>query len=72
MGEPAAAIGYLQSASELSHGKDIEIEDLLAIAKSQPEMAIDRTVDSRELKDSERPMWEAFEGDRQVTSKLGS
>jgi hypothetical protein len=36
-----------------------------------PDQAIDRTVDSRGLKDSERPMWEAFEGDKASrTTKL--
>ena len=69
MGESAAAIGYLESASELSEGADHEINDLLAIARSQPELGIDRTVDSKGLKDHERPMWEAFEGDRPAASQ---
>lgn len=64
MGEPQTAIGYLESASELAKGTDLEIENLLAMAKSAPEQAIDRTVDSRGLKDSERPMWEAFDADK--------
>ena len=62
MGEPQAAIGYLQSAAELSNGVDFEVEKLLAMATNQPENAIDRTVDARGLRDSERPMWEAFDG----------
>ncbi len=72
MGEPETAIGYLESASELANGADLEVMDLLATAKSQPDQAIDRTVDSRGLKESERPMWEAFEGDkgRAPTTKL--
>jgi hypothetical protein len=72
MGEPQSAIGYLESAAEMSGGKDLEVENLLAMARSQPEAALDRTVDSRGLKDSERPMWEAFDGDkgRTQTSKL--
>ncbi|MBL9076696.1 MAG: hypothetical protein JNL08_04280 [Planctomycetes bacterium] len=72
MGEADAAIGYLESASELAQGTDLEVLDLLATAKAQPDAAIDRTVDSRGLKESERPMWEAFEGDkgRQPTTKL--
>lgn len=64
MGEPQSAIGYLESASKLARGTDLEVLDLLATAKSQPDQAIDRTVDSRGLKDSERPMWEAFDADR--------
>jgi tetratricopeptide (TPR) repeat protein len=64
MGEPQAAIGYLESAAELGKHQDLEIENLLAQAKNQPEQALDRTVDSRGMKDSERPMWEAFDGDK--------
>ncbi len=63
MGEAQAAINYLESAAQMGGG-DAEIENLLAMAKTAPEQAIDRTVDSKGLKDSERPMWEAFEGDR--------
>lgn len=71
MGEAQSAIGYLESAASMTTGQDLEIENLLAIARSQPEQALDRTVDSRGLKDSERPMWEAFDGDknRRVTTK---
>jgi hypothetical protein len=64
LGEADAAIGYLESASALAGGNDLEVENLLALAKAQPEPAIDRTVDSKSLKDSERPMWEAFDGDK--------
>ncbi|MGK0300825.1 MAG: hypothetical protein ACI89X_001699, partial [Planctomycetota bacterium] len=64
MGEPQAAIGYLQSASSLAKGKDFETENLLAMAQTSPEKAIDRTVDSSTLRDSERPMWEAFESSK--------
>lgn len=64
MGEPQAAIGYLESAANLGKHQDVEVENLLALARSQPEQALDRTVDARGLKDSERPMWEAFDGDK--------
>jgi hypothetical protein len=64
MGEPQTAIGYLESAAAMASGRDAEVESLLAIAKSQPEQALDRTVDSSGLRDSERPMWEAFDGDK--------
>lgn len=67
MGESQAAIGYLKSASTLSDGRDFEIENLLAMAQSNPAKAIDRTVDSSTLKDSERPMWEAFEDNQSAT-----
>jgi len=71
MGEPQSAIGYLESAAQMG-GTDLEIERLLAMAKSKPEDAIDRTVDAKGLKDSERPMWEAFDADkgRRATTKL--
>ena len=66
MGESQAALGYLQSAKELAanttNGTDFEVEKLLATARTSPGEAIDRTVDTTELSDSERPMWEAFEG----------
>lgn len=68
MGEAQAAIGYLESAARLGTGTDGEIENLLAMAKTQPGQAIDRTVDSKGLKDSERPMWEAFDGDKGRTA----
>lgn len=61
MGEPEAALGYLTSAASMSPQADLEIENLIAIARNEPEQAIDRTVDARGLKDHERPMWEAFD-----------
>ena len=64
MGEPEAAIGYLQSAASLTEGQDMQIENLLAVARHTPAEAIDRTVDAGSLRDSERPMWEAFEEER--------
>ena len=63
MGEAQAAIGYFESAAQMG-GSDLEIDTMLATARTQPEQAIDRTVDSRALKDSERPMWEAFDADK--------
>lgn len=68
IGEAKMAVSYLTSASQLSGGKDHGIEQLLAIARTQPDQALDRTVDSRDLKDHERPMWEAFAD----TDKVGS
>ncbi len=61
MGDPNQAIPYLQSASSLSSGNDAETQQLLAMAQTSPEAAIDRAVDVKSLKDHERPMWEAFE-----------
>lgn len=64
MGEAQSAIGYLESAKNLGDGSDHEIASLLTQARTQPGEALDRTVDARGLRDSERPMWEAFEGDK--------
>lgn len=69
MGEPQAAIRYLEAAATMGKQRDAELETLLATARSQPEQALDRTVDARNLKDSERPMWEAFDADN--TRKAG-
>lgn len=64
MGEVQSAIGYLESASQLARGGDLEVERMLAMARTKPDQALDRTVDARGLKDHERPMWEAFDADR--------
>ena len=69
IGESDLAATYLQSASNLQAGKDREVESLLAIARTHPDQAIDRTVDSRGLKDHERPMWEAFEDGKEEPQK---
>jgi hypothetical protein len=72
MGEAQAAIGYLESASRMAGTSDMEIDNLLATAKGSPDQAIDRTVDSKGLKDSERPMWESFDSDKRqaATTKV--
>ena len=64
MGEVTSAVSYLETASQLANGKDMELEKLLTQAKGNPTEALDRTVDARSLKDHERPMWEAFDGDK--------
>ncbi len=61
IGEAQSALGYLQTAKDMTDGRNRQINRLLAIAQESPEEAIDRTVDSRVLKDHERPMWEAFD-----------
>jgi hypothetical protein len=66
MGEPQAAIGYLETAAQTAG--DEEVQDLLSMARKTPERAIDRTVDSRTLRDSERPMWEAFDNGQKARS----
>ncbi|MCA8977917.1 MAG: hypothetical protein KDC98_24540 [Planctomycetes bacterium] len=69
LGEADTAASYLASAQLLDKG-DKEVGQLLAMARSQPDQAIDRTVDARDLKDHERPMWEAFEERGASTSQL--
>ena len=68
MGDPNQAIPYLQSAAALAKGGDPETAQLLATAMSSPEAAIDRTVDVKRFKDSERPMWDAFEASRPASA----
>lgn len=65
MGEVETAIAHLEAANEL--GKDAEVQTLLTTAQTQPTLALDRTVDSSTIKDSERPMWEAFGNDARRT-----
>lgn len=62
MGEPRAALGYLESAQKLSGGSDRELGGLLETARKAPGAAIDRVVNAADLRDCERPMWEAFKG----------
>ena len=69
IGEATLAKTYLNSASSLANGGDPEVENLLAIARTHPDQAIDRTVDSRGLKDHERPMWEAFDDGGEIDSQ---
>lgn len=69
IGEPGRAMAHLETAAGLCQDTDIELERMLAAAKEQPLLEIDRTVDSSGLRDFERPMWEAFE-DLSKTSKL--
>lgn len=68
MGDPNQAIPYLQSAKSLSNGRDLETSKLLAMAMDSPEVAIDRAVDVKSLKDSEMPMWEAFQSGKTPAS----
>jgi hypothetical protein len=63
IGEANLAVTYLQSARDPEGPPDLEVDRMLAAAGAAPDKEIDRTVDSRGLKDHERPMWEAFDGD---------
>ncbi|HEX6811220.1 MAG TPA: hypothetical protein VF384_06335 [Planctomycetota bacterium] len=64
LGEANSAVSYLQAAADMPGPVDAELEHMLAMAKSSPEAGLDRAVDSGNLRDSERPMWEAFDGDK--------
>jgi hypothetical protein len=72
MGEPEAAVGYLESAASMDTQVDFEVEELLAMARNSPSEAIDRTVDAGSLRDAERPMWEAFDAPQQNRSAMSS
>lgn len=65
IGESNQAVGFLQQAQSLSPTDDMEIEDLLATASTRPSNELDRVVGTSELKDHERPMWEAFDSNTQ-------
>ncbi len=65
IGETDTAIAHLEAASEL--GKDAEVNTLLHTATTQPTLALDRAVDTTSIKDSERPIWEAFGNDARKT-----
>lgn len=64
LGEAAQAVAHLRRATELQVVPDLETERLLAVASVRPEQELDRTADARILKDNERPMWTAFEGEQ--------
>jgi hypothetical protein len=64
LGEASSAISYLSAAADMGGPVDPELENMLAIAKSSPSAGLDRAVDSGNLRDHERPMWEAFDGDK--------
>lgn len=70
IGEVGRAVEHLQNAMDLAPANDFELARLFATASKDPTLEIDRTVDPNSLKDHERPMWDAFEGDRTRTTKL--
>ncbi len=61
LGESETAMTHLNRAATMVGGGDRETVLLLQTAQANPEEALDRAVDSTEILDSERPMWEAFE-----------
>ena len=61
MGEADQALSSLQQAAALVDEPDAMLADLLKTAETQPGMELDRVVGQSELRDYERPMWEAFE-----------
>ncbi len=68
IGESAQAQNCLEMAANVSSQRDTELNDLLATARTRPSNELDRTVGAKDLKDHERPMWEAFEQDAQPTT----
>ena len=65
IGESNQAVGFLEQARSLGGDADMEIEDLLATASTRPSNELDRVVGTSEVKDHERPMWEAFDSNAQ-------
>lgn len=61
IGETQQAQSYLELAKSLATTNDLELNDLLANATTSPSAELDRVVNNGGLKDSERPMWEAFD-----------
>jgi len=61
IGESSQAVSCLRAAAALSSEVDPWAESLLATAESKPAAELDRVVGLEELKDFERPMWEAFD-----------
>ncbi|HLQ38227.1 MAG TPA: hypothetical protein VK348_10515 [Planctomycetota bacterium] len=63
IGEIARAAAHLQAAAATCTEPDVEVERLIAVAAARPAQELDRSVNQSGLKDYERPMWEAFDGD---------
>jgi hypothetical protein len=69
VGEVAQAEAHLMAAAAAVPDLDFEIERLIAITATEPGSELDRSVTPTSLRDSERPMWEAFDGDRSTAAK---
>ena len=61
LGEAGAAVQHLDSAVGYTQGTDRELEQLRWVAQANPKKEIDRSTSSRNVKDHERPLWEAFD-----------
>lgn len=67
VGETNQAVTYLKAARARAGEKTqagVEIDNLIASAKIDPTRELDRTVAPTEVREHERPLWEAFEDDR--------
>jgi hypothetical protein len=69
IGEAKQAEAHLVAASALVPETDFELERLLASVSADPGAELDRTIPTTGVRDSERPMWEAFDGDRPTQGK---
>lgn len=61
IGETEQGKNYLQMAQSLAPTTDTELNELVGTANTTPSKELDRVVGTNGLKDSERPMWEAFD-----------
>jgi hypothetical protein len=69
IGEVKQAEAHLGAAAAVVPDQDFELQRLLASASTDPGVEIDRTIPVTGVRDSERPMWEAFDGDRPIRGK---
>jgi hypothetical protein len=61
MGEANRALAQLEQAKKLRPGSSVELENLIVTAKNDPSRELDRVVQRTEIREFERPLWEAFD-----------
>jgi hypothetical protein len=69
MGESTRALSQLESAQKVYGKPSIEIQDLILAAQNDPSRELDRVVQKHEIREFERPLWEAFEDTRRSSSQ---
>ena len=66
MGEANRALTQLEQAKKLQvSGSTVELDNLISAAKNDPSRELDRVVQKTEVREFERPLWEAFDSTRQ-------
>ena len=70
LGESNRAISQLEQAKKLTtHGSTVAIENLILAAKNDPSRELDRVVQKSEIREFERPLWEAFDETRRQATQ---